>query len=216
MLPKKALSMGKNIYSEREEFLNAGSHACGFLLTLFGVVALMQRADTLMGLVVAIVYGFSLAAMFLSSTLYHMTKKPDLRALLRKIDHTAIYLLIAGTYTPVLLFTVGGSLGTYAAIAIWTIGLVGVGFKLTIGHKYPKLGVATYALMGWFALLLIYPIYQGLSGVGMTLLVLGGVLYSAGIPFYMLKSRHYSHALWHMFVVLGAGVHFFMIYGYIY
>lgn len=215
MLPKKELSKEIGCYSSSEEWLNFASHGLGFVFALFGTAALINIADSRVETVSAIVYGFSLALMFLSSTLYHYIKSSDVKPVLRKIDHTAIYLLIAGSYTPVLLLSVGGTLGILSLIAIWCIGLLGVGFKLTIGDRYPKLGVITYAFMGWFALLLIYPIYHSLSQNGMVLLVAGGLFYTAGIPFYMMKTRHYTHALWHVFVVLGAISHFFMIYSHV-
>lgn len=109
----------------------------------------------------------------------------------------------------------GGNIGFYGSLVVWAIGIGGIVFKLTMGHKYPKVGVATYAIMGWFALFLIYPIYQSLSGTGFMLLLAGGIGYTLGIPFYMLKSRHFSHAIWHLFVVIGAGCHFFAIYYFI-
>jgi hemolysin III len=212
MLPKKAPSMDRNSYSVSEEWLSAGSHALGFIFALLGITALLFRSQTSSEALISVIYGTSLALMFLSSTVYHAVSEPATKAVLRKIDHTAIYLLIAGSYTPFLLLTVGGQLGVIALIVVWLVGLSGIGFKLTIGHKYPKLGVSTYAFMGWLAVLLIYPIYQSLSAAGFTLLLLGGICYSAGIPLYMLKSRHYSHALWHVFVVVGAACHFFAIY----
>ena len=212
MLPLKASIEEHNSYSKLEEILNSGSHGLGFVLAVVGIVALLLRSDSSLQVTSSIVYGTSLALMFLSSSIYHAVHKPELKAILRKIDHTAIYLLIAGTYTPILLFSVGGKTGIISLFLIWATGIGGIIFKLLIGHKYPKIAVSTYAAMGWFALLLIYPIYQALSAAGFALLVIGGLCYSAGIPFYMLKSRHYSHALWHVCVFAGAACHFFVIY----
>ncbi|MGB3727243.1 MAG: hemolysin III family protein [Glaciecola sp.] len=212
MLPKKAISLDHAHYSIFEERINAATHGFGFLLALVGLFALLLKAPNAEAVVVSAIYGTSLAFMFLSSSVYHSVSKPHLRLFLRKVDHAAIYLLIAGTYTPFLLLAVGGNLGMYAAIVVWFIGLAGIIFKTLLGHKYPKLGVATYAIMGWLALFLIYPIYQALSVSGFVLLIGGGIAYSLGIPFYMMKSRHYSHALWHVFVVIGAACHFFAIY----
>jgi hemolysin III len=212
MLRRKSELSEHGTYSLFEERLNAATHGTGFLLAIAGLIALLVKSSSVSVGLISLVYGLSLAFMFLSSTVYHATSNVARRAILRTIDHTAIYLLIAGTYTPFLLLAVGGNLGLYGAIVVWFIGLSGIVFKLKFGHDYPKVSIATYALMGWLALFLIYPIYQSLSGTGFTLLLAGGLAYSLGIPFYLLKSRHYSHAIWHIFVVLGAACHFFAIY----
>lgn len=212
MLPRKLSISDHGTYSVSEELINTLTHTFGFVLALIGAIALVIKSNTLADCVISIIYGTSLALMFLSSSLYHHTKDLYWRTVLRKVDHSAIYLLIAGTYTPFLLIAVGGDLGWYSAATVWAIGIGGIVFKLFKGNKYPKIGVATYAIMGWLALFLIYPIYQSLSTGGFSLLVLGGLCYSLGIPFYMMKSRHYSHALWHVFVVAGAACHFFAIY----
>lgn len=212
MLPLKSSEEDHSIYSSIEETLNTSTHGIGFVLAVCGIIALVDRSSAAIETVTALIYGCSLALLFLSSTLYHAAKDIQRKLILRKIDHTAIYLLIAGTYTPFMLLSVGGTTGKVALAVIWFVGISGIIFKLTIGHKYPKISVSTYAVMGWFALLLIYPIYQSLSATGFTLLVAGGLCYSAGIPFYMMKNRHYSHALWHVCVVAGAACHFFAIY----
>ena len=216
MLPKKTLEqLNSNIYSVDEERLNAASHAFGFVLAILGLVALVVKATTLTSTIVASVYGVSLALMFLSSTLYHSSKELNKKALLRRLDHIAIYLLIAGSYTPFLVIGVGTNIAFIGLAIVWGIGFLGIFFKLYFGHKYPKLSITTYAAMGWLALLLIYPIYLSLSTAGFILLIAGGVCYSAGIPLYLLKSRHYSHALWHFCVVAGAACHFIAIYVYV-
>lgn len=212
MLPLKALSMDHNSYSANEEWLNTSTHVIGFVLSIIGTVALLFKAEQVVESVIATIYGASLSLMFLSSSLYHAMLLPNYKRVLRQLDHVAIYLLIAGTYSPFLMLAVGGGLGIIGLVVIWLIAISGIVFKLTIGHKYPKLGVITYAIMGWLALLLIYPIYQSLSASGFLLLLLGGGSYSAGIPFYMAKSRHFSHAVWHLFVLAGAACHFFAIY----
>lgn len=212
MLPRKHAAMDRSHYSVGEEWMNITTHGFGFVLAIFGLILMLVRSQTAAEKISVAIYGASLALMFLSSAAYHACQNVDLRAVLRKVDHTAIYLLIAGSYTPFLLLSVGGLLGTIAMIVVWLIGIGGILFKVISGHRYPKVGVATYAAMGWLAILLIYPIYQSLTVSGFSLLVAGGVLYSLGIPFYMMKSHHYSHALWHIFVVAGAACHFFAVY----
>lgn len=216
MLPKKSIAqLNSNIYSAGEERLNAISHAFGFLLAAIGLVALILKANTVTTTLVVAVYGISLAFMFLTSTLYHSSNKANRKAILRRLDHIAIYLLIAGSYTPFLVIGVGTKTAYVGLAVVWAIGFLGIFFKLYFGHKYPKLSISTYAAMGWLALLLIYPIYLSLSTAGFILLIAGGLCYSAGIPLYLLKSRHYSHALWHFCVVAGAACHFIAIYAYV-
>ncbi|MFT6267245.1 MAG: hemolysin III [Alphaproteobacteria bacterium] len=216
MLPKKSLDqVASNTYSVAEEKLNALSHAIGLVLALVGIIALLIKAEGAQESLVAAVYGTSLALMFLTSTLYHSSRNVKTKLLLRKLDHIAIYLLIAGTYTPFLVLGVGSNLAFIGLVVVWAIAFVGIFFKLYFGHKYPKLSISTYAIMGWLALLLIYPIYLSLNTAGFTLLIIGGLCYSAGIPLYLLKSRHYSHALWHFSVIAGAACHFAAIYSHI-
>jgi hemolysin III len=202
-------------YSTREEMLNGLSHSLGFLLSVAGLIALLVKAENFQEVLVSAVYGCSLALLFLTSTLYHSSRDVKRKLLLRKLDHIAIYLLIAGTYTPFLVLGVSTPLALIGLGVVWAIGLLGILFKLYFGHQYPKLSITTYALMGWLALFLIYPIYMALSTAGFTLLIAGGICYSAGIPLYLLKSRHYSHAAWHFFVVAGATCHFIAIYEYV-
>ncbi len=204
--------MPKGHYSDREEILNVVTHGIGFLLSIVGFFALLVKSQSTEQYIAAMIYGFSLSFMFLTSSIYHASTRPNLRNTLRKVDHTAIYLLIAGSYTPFLVFTIDGALSKWGLIVIWAIGLFGMIFKLIAGAKYPKISVSSYAIMGWLSLILIYPIYQNLSLLGFTLLLAGGICYSAGIPLYLLKSRHYSHTLWHVAVMAGAGCHFFTIY----
>lgn len=212
MLPLKPVDMPKGHYSEKEERLNVISHGVGFLLSIIGFFALITKSQGIEQMISALIYGFSLSFMFLTSSIYHASTMPKIRSALRKMDHTAIYLLIAGSYTPFLVFTVDGVLSSIGLVVIWMIGLFGIIFKIVAGAKYPKISIVSYAIMGWLALFLIYPIYQNLSMAGFLLLVCGGIFYSAGIPLYLLKSRHFSHALWHVAVLLGAACHFLAIY----
>jgi len=212
MLPLKSKDMDHSSYSRNEEKLSSLSHAVGALFAIVGLISLVYAADSALALMAAWIYGVSLLCMFVSSSLYHITLAPSWRTILRKIDHIAIYLLIAGTYTPLLAISVGSTIAIAGLSLIWLIALSGIMFKLTLGHKYPKISIISYAVMGWMALFLIYPIYQSLALQGFILLVAGGLCYSAGIPLYLMKHRHYSHALWHLCVAAGAACHFFSIY----
>jgi hemolysin III len=150
--------------------------------------------------------------MFLSSTLYHWAKSPNLKALLKVVDHSAIYLLIAGTYTPFMLLAIGGWVGLAGMIIVWSIALVGITCKIFANQRFPKLSVITYLLMGWIAIFFIYPLYNALTTQGLWLLVAGGLCYTVGVLFYVAKKVQFTHAIWHVFVVAGCICHFFSIY----
>jgi hemolysin III len=199
-------------YSTVEEWLNAISHGLGFVGAGIALMVLLARADGIFAQTAAVIYAGSMMLMFLSSTLYHATSKPEYKALLKVIDHCAIYLLIAGTYTPLMLLTVGGWTGISGLVLIWTIALVGVLFKCFARGRFPKLSLITYLLMGWLAVFFIYPLYQALPANGMCLLLSGGLCYTVGVLFYIAKKVKYTHAIWHMFVAAGCACHFFCIY----
>ena len=183
--------------------------------SVIGFVFLLINAQGLYAQIVVSIYAAAMLLMFLSSTLYHAVALPNAKQVLKKIDHIAIYLLIAGTYTPFMLLSVGGWLGITATVLIWLVALVGILFKCFATGRFPKLSVITYLLMGWFAVLYIYPLYQALSGEGMWLLVFGGLCYTLGVLFYVAKKIQFTHAIWHAFVVGGCLCHFFAIYHYV-
>lgn len=199
-------------YSVAEEWLNATSHGIGFIASIVGLIFMLYRADDKLSITVAAIYGASLIIMFLSSTLYHSITDTKLKSWLKLCDHSAIYLLIAGTYTPILLVSIGGVLGITMTAVIWILALVGVSFKLIAQHRFPRLSVTTYLLMGWIAIGLIYPLYMALPGTGLWLLVAGGLCFSVGVCFYVAKKVKYTHAVWHLFVLGGCSCHYFSIY----
>jgi hemolysin III len=202
-------------YSLIEERFNALTHGLGFIAAVIGLVFLLIKAQGYYEQVVVSIYAAAMLLMFLSSTLYHAVSQPNAKLVLKKIDHIAIYLLIAGTYTPFMLLSVGGWLGITATVLIWLVALVGILFKCFARGRFPKLSIITYLLMGWFAVLFIYPLYQSLAGGGMWLLVLGGLSYTLGVLFYVAKKIQFTHAIWHAFVVGGCLCHFFAIYHYV-
>ena len=199
-------------YSVLEEWLNSISHGAGFVAAIVGLVFLLLRAEQPVAIAAAAVYGATLILMFLSSTLYHSISHTKVKGMLKLFDHSAIYLLIAGTYTPLLLVGIGGWLGITMTAIVWILSTGGVAFKLIARHRFPKVSVATYLLMGWIALGLIYPLYMALPGAGLWLIVAGGLCFSIGVLFYVAKSKRYTHAIWHLFVLGGCSCHFFSIY----
>jgi hemolysin III len=199
-------------YSPLEERLNALTHFLGFALAVIGLGALFLKSNGIVEIISSIVFGSSMVLLFGASTLYHSVSNPVLKPILKRADHIAIYLLIAGTYSPFLAVAFDGWVSTVSIITIWAVALFGVGFKAIFKDKYPRLAVATYAVMGWLALLIIVPIYNAVPLTGFIFLFLGGLAYSLGIPFYMAKQQQYTHAIWHLFVLLGAACHFYAIY----
>lgn len=206
-------------YSLAEEVANSISHGIGLVFGIVGLVLLLVKAIETHASSTAIisysVYGGSMILLFLASTLYHAIPHADAKRWLKLFDHCAIYLLIAGTYTPFLLVGLDSPLAKGLMIVIWGLALAGILFKLTIGHRFKVLSLMTYLLMGWLSLVVIYQMVMKLAPGSVTLLAAGGVVYSLGVIFYVNKRIPYNHAIWHGFVLGGSACHFFGIYLYI-
>lgn len=203
-------------YSNLEEWLNSLTHAIGFIAAIVGMVFLLFRADSALTVTAAVLYGVAMQLLFAASSAYHAIQTVNVKRWLKLIDHSAIYLLIAGSYTPFTLVAIGGKIGWIATITIWAMAIIGVVFKCWVRHRMPKTAIATYLVFGWVAVLLIYPLYQALSVSGLWLLVFGGALYSVGVLFYVRKSKKYTHAIWHLFVLAGCTAHYFAVYLYVF
>ncbi|WP_018982675.1 PAQR family membrane homeostasis protein TrhA [Salinimonas chungwhensis] len=202
-------------YTVKEEWINSLSHGVGLVGAIAGLVLMLLRADSVLAVTVSVIYGVSLILMFLSSTLYHGITHQRTKGWLKLFDHSAIYLLIAGTYTPLLLISIGGWLGISMTIVVWSLALGGVAFKLVAQHRFPRISVATYLLLGWIALAIIYPLYTALPEPGLWLIVAGGLCFSIGVIFYVAKKVKYTHAIWHLFVIAGCSCHYLSIYYYV-
>ncbi|GKW53048.1 hemolysin III family protein [Pseudoalteromonas sp. NCCP-2140] len=203
-------------YSRQEEQLNVLTHSMGVLFAVYVLWDLISQSKVVSATVSAIVYGSSLLVLFLASTLYHASTRERIRAIYKKCDHCAIYLLIAGTYTPYLVISLSGAWAIAALVFIWTLALGGVAYKLLVKNTNKKVSLATYLLMGWFALALVYPLYLNLDLSALWWLLAGGIAYSLGTVFYSAKTRHYSHAIWHVFVLVGCVCHYLSISLYVY
>ncbi|MBK4716318.1 MULTISPECIES: PAQR family membrane homeostasis protein TrhA [Tenebrionibacter/Tenebrionicola group] len=206
-------------YTLAEEIANSISHGVGLVFGIVGLVLLLvQAADTNAG-VMAItsysLYGGSMILLFLASTLYHAIPHERAKRWLKKLDHCAIYLLIAGTYTPFLLVGLKSPLAKGLMIVIWSLALLGILFKLTVAHRFKILSLATYLVMGWLSLIVVYQLAMKLDIGGVTLLAIGGIVYSLGVIFYVCKRIPYNHAIWHGFVLGGSVCHFLAIYLYV-
>lgn len=199
------------------EVFNAITHGIGALLSVIGLILLVQKAITTPGfsvseLVSYIIYGSSMVILFLSSTLYHSFSFTNMKDLFQKIDHASIYLLIAGSYTPYLMVTVGGTIGYVFLGIVWTAALAGIIFEVVWTNRFPKLSTYMYLIMGWMGLLLLYPLYLNFAVSGIMLLFLGGIFYSLGTFFYRMKHNGWMHVIWHLFVMAGATFMFLSIY----
>lgn len=213
-------------YSKSEEFANTLSHALGAIFSIAALVLLLSYSvsnsevnysinNSLMRIVSFSIYGTSLLLLFLASTFYHGVTNTRLKEVFKLLDHCAIYVLIAGTYTPLLLLSMQGTLGYTLMSVIWLIAIGGIFFKLKFGHKYKKISLATYIGMGFISFTILGELSSALPNEAVTLLAAGGLVYVLGVFFYVQKKIPYNHAIWHLFVLGGATCHFFMIYWYV-
>lgn len=205
-------------YTLPEEIANSLTHGIGVLLAL-AALAVMVAYAALRGsawhVVSCAVYGATLVMLFTASTLYHSLPWPRTKAILKVIDHSAIYLLIAGTYTPFLLVPLRGPWGWSLFGVIWGLALVGVVFKVFFAGRFKLFSTLVYVGMGWIVVVAIRPLCQSLPAGGLWWLVAGGVLYTAGTFFYLKRSIPFNHAIWHAFVLAGSLCHFLSVMLYV-
>ena len=150
----------------------------------------------------------SLLALFLASTLYHGVQKPRLRPILRKVDHACIYLLIAGTYTPFVLISMRSSLGLTLLAIIWAMAVFGIVYKIFFIDKFVVITTLAYVVMGWLSVIAWREMVANIPPMGLTFLMIGGVLYTVGVIFYAMTKIRYTHAVWHLFILGAAACHF--------
>ena len=199
------------LYHPAEERLNTLSHLAGAVLALPGTALLLYLAlsggttpAVAVKVAAVLFYGMALFAVFSSSSIYHFTTLPDRRAKLRVLDHCAIYFLITGTYAPIMLIGVGGAVGWGVFAFVAACGIIGVTLKIWDIGRFNKTAVALALLMGWSCFAILGRLMTALSGWALGWLILGGVLYTVGVIFYLMRWR-FSHAVWHGFVLAGAG-----------
>jgi hemolysin III len=205
-------------YALGEEIANALTHGLGTAAAIVGLTLLLARGLPVLSgweLAAIAVYGASLVMLFLASTLYHAI--PDRRAkeILKRVDHGAIYVLIAGTYTPFMLISLKTPAAYTLLVVVWALALIGVIFKIFFVHRFQWLSLATYLVMGWLALFVIHELWDSLPRDGFMLLLAGGVCFTVGAVFYAMKSVRYTHAIWHLWVVAGAACHCVAIGAYV-
>lgn len=203
-------------YSRSEERLNAISHAIGLLLSVVALFLLLNKSNGDTTRIVSFsVFAVSASLLFLASTIYHSLHGQGAKKLFKLLDHCAIYLLIAGTYTPLLAITLAGTLGYTLLGFIWIFAIAGIVFKIRYGNKYKKISLSTYLGMGFISFGILGELYKALPEQAIGLLALGGLIYTLGVFFYVKKTVPYTHAIWHLFVLGGAVCHFLMIYLYV-
>ena len=198
-----------------EELANSVSHGIGFVAALVGVpflVATAARHGDLLDSVGVIVFSASVLLLYLSSTIYHGLQNGKAKRVFRVVEHSAIYLLIAGTYTPFTLGVLRGPWGWTLLGAVWTFAAVGVALKASNKASHPILSTSLYLLMGWLIVVAAEPLIAGLSSPALLLLIAGGLSYTVGVIFYALDSRlPFGHLVWHAFVMIGTACHYFAV-----
>ncbi len=203
-------------YSLREDFANSIIHGAGFILSIIGMCVLIGFASiygNAWHIVSCTIYGSTLVFLYTASTLYHSIQLAKAKKVLRALDHSTIFLLIAGTYTT--LVNLRGPWGWSLFGVIWALAVIGILFETTMLRKGAIVSVAFYVAMGWVVVVAIKPMLSLVDTGGLVLLLLGGVAYTTGVVFYLWRQMPYNHAIWHVFVLAGSTLHFFAILLYV-
>lgn len=212
------MSSAAKYYSPLEEKINVISHALGLLASIVGLILLIEHAVAFEGflpLFSFVLYGLSLVMLYGASTFYHNTSEPTLRAKLRIVDHAAICVLIAGTYTPLTLITLSGPTGWAVFSAAWSLATAGIILSIFFTGRFKILSTLIYVFMGWMIVLVIQPLINSLNPVGLRWLLLGGIAYTVGAVIYAVKAIKFNHAIFHVFVLIGSFCHFMTVYFYV-
>jgi hemolysin III len=206
------------VYSIKEEIANSVTHGVGLILAIAGLAVLIAFASRLGNawhVVSCTVFATTLILQYTFSTLYHSIQLPRAKSVMRVLDHSAIFLLIAGTYTPFMLVNLRGTWGWTLFGVVWTLALLGVLFQVSLLRRWQGISLALYIGMGWVVVVAIKPMLDAVAPGGLILLLLGGLAYTSGVGFYLWKSLRYHHAIWHGFVLAGSILHFFAVLFYV-
>ena len=202
-------------YSEK---FNSITHLTGAVLSIMGLGALItvavQQQDVLL-FIGFLTFGLTLVMLYSVSTLYHSFKNPTVKRAFQRLDHIAIYLLIAGTYTPFMLVTLIDSNGIWILASVWVLAVIGIMLELSIRNRIEALQIVIYLTMGWLVVIDFDALKQVLPETGVYLLAAGGLAYTVGIIFYVIEKIPFNHVIWHLFVLTGAVFHFFMTFFYV-
>jgi len=203
-----------NYYSIREEIANSITHGIGVGLSVVGLTALIILAvlrNAPWQLVGFTIYGITLVLLYLGSTLYHSIQRKNAKIVFQKLDHAAIYLLIAGTYTPFVLIKLRDAWGLTLLTIIWGMAVLGVAYKLLFINRYERLSILGYVLMGWLCLIAGKELFANIPVESLVWLALGGALYTLGITFLVWQKIPYNHTIWHFFVLAASACHYFAV-----
>ncbi len=206
------------LYSIKEEIANSITHGVGLVLAIAGLGVLLAFASRLGNawhVVSCTIFATTLILQYTFSTLYHSIQLPRAKSVMRVLDHSAIFLLIAGTYTPFMLVNLRGTWGWTIFGVVWTLALLGVLFQVSLLRRWQGFSLALYIGMGWVVVVAIKPMLAAVAPGGLILLLLGGLAYTSGVGFYLWKSLRYHHAIWHGFVLAGSILHFFAVLFYV-
>lgn len=206
-------------YTVGEEIANAVTHGVAALLSIAGLAVLVAFAVLYSGspkVVAAVsIFGASMVFLYTASTLYHSIPNPRAKRVLQYLDHSMIYVLIAGSYTPFCLITLQGYTGIALLCAVWLIAIAGISLQAVLLHKADWINCLLYLSMGWLAVFVIDPLVSTLDSTGLALLVAGGLAYTVGVVFYIFERIPFSHAIWHTFVFAGTTLQFFSVLFYV-
>lgn len=205
-------------YSAGEEIFNAGTHGIGVALAITGLVLLIIKSayyGTAIHVVSAVIFGTSMILLYVASTLYHSFTRERTKHIFKILDHSSIYLLIAGSYTPFTLVTLHGGWGWSLFGIVWGMALIGITAKVVFIKKFKSLSLILYLSMGWIIVIAVKPLVRALPPGGLYWLIAGGLAYTIGTVFYIMKKVKYSHGIWHLFVLAGTVCHFFAVYYYV-
>ena len=202
-------------YTAKEERFNILTHAIGIPLGIVALLLMLIKSGDNTAIVSSLFFGISLIVLYGASTLYHAAKSPIRRHKLRILDHSAIYILIAGTYTPLCLIILKGPTGHLVFGVVWGLALCGIVLKLFFTGRFKVLSTILYVLMGWIAAFVYRPIYENLSVEGIEWILAGGISYTTGAILYSIKKIPYNHAVFHCFVLGGSFCHFIAVYSFV-
>jgi hemolysin III len=205
-------------YDPKEEKFNVISHAIGLVLSIIALILLVvysAKYGSAWHIVSFSIYGSSLIVLYSASTFYHYVQNPKLRYRLNIFDHSAIYVLIAGTYTPFTLVVLNGWIGWTIFGVSWGLAFLGIILKLFFIGKYDKISTFAYVLMGWVVIFAIKPLINNLPFEGLMWLLAGGIFYTVGAVLYSIRDLKYNHAIFHIFVLLGSFAHFIAVFFYV-
>ncbi len=203
-----------NQYTVGEEIANSISHGIGTLLSIAGLIVLIVIAalhGNAWHIVSFSIFGSTLIILYLASTLYHSLTNPSAKIVFKKIDHSAIFLLIAGSYTPFMLVNLRGAWGWSIIGIIWALAIAGIVLKFCCISKFPKISVALYLFMGWLSIIAFKEMINNIPHLSIILIIMGGLSYTVGVIFYIWRKLPYNHAVWHIFVLSGSVFHYFAV-----